>query len=304
MKFSVFCSESIKSQLTSLRLSLDDYYIEYQTVLFDKTETISNAMPHLIQALRSSSFYLLIPSTEDLDSQWLSFVVGYGQMNTKNTIFLYQDDFPSNWLSEFPLAKDIPSLRTILNSHLPQWNDQMKKNLALSTLKERLKEHTHQDFVRTVIEGDRFMTAVFLDAGFEVNKLSADQVTLLCAAARRGHNSIVKILFEAGADINQVSKDRNNTPLMDAASEGHVELVRFFIDNGAELEIKSKSGQTALVLASGNGQIDCAEILINAGANCDEKDSMGLSARKYAQLYQVENLLKLMPPAPIQENQQ
>jgi ankyrin repeat protein len=85
---------------------------------------------------------------------------------------------------------------------------------------------------------------------------------------------------------------------MDASAHGHVEMVRFFIENGAELEITSKSGQTALILATGNGHLDCAGILIEAGADCDTSDSMGLSARKYAQLYQIDELLKLMPPSP------
>ncbi|MDC7232116.1 MAG: ankyrin repeat domain-containing protein [Spirochaetales bacterium] len=205
-----------------------------------------------------------------------------------------------SWLNDFFICSDFESLINRINERLPFWNKELKEHQALDTLEDRMREHNHQNFVKAVDEGDRFMTGVFLDAGFDVNKLSAEQVTLLAVAARHGYAAIAEILYQAGADVNRISLDRNNTPLMDAASEGHADLVQFFIDKGASLEIKSKSGQTALILATGNGNLDCAEILIKAGADCDQKDSMGLSARKYARLYKLDSLLDKMPPAPEQ----
>jgi len=296
MKLSVFCSDEKKMELPKLRIALDDFFIEYQTILFNENDSLENMIQPLNQVLNSTSFYMLIPTTEDFSSQWVSYIAGFNRMKKENVIILYHDGTPPGWLKDFNSASDIQTLVSIIKDQIPGWNLQIKKSQAMNTLKDRMREHTHQNFFHAVNEGDRFLTGVFLDAGFEVNKLSTDQVSLLGAAARQGHTHIVKILHAAGADINLISLDRNNTPLMDAASGGHLELVRFFLDHGAELEIKSKSGQTALILAAGNGQIDCAEMLIKAGADCDNKDSMGLSARKYAQLYQIEELLSVMPP--------
>ena len=83
--------------------------------------------------------------------------------------------------------------------------------------------------------------------------------------------------------------------------EGYVEIVSYLIENGADLEVKSSNGQTAVVLAVGNKQNDCAALLLKAGADADSTDSLGLSARKYAALYGVTELLELMPSINTEE---
>jgi len=50
-------------------------------------------------------------------------------------------------------------------------------------------------------------------------------VTLACAG---GFLDVVKILLSNGANINL----GQSTPLMEAAQEGHIELVQFLIENG------------------------------------------------------------------------
>ncbi|MBF9017678.1 MULTISPECIES: ankyrin repeat domain-containing protein [unclassified Oceanispirochaeta] len=297
MKFSVFCSEKNKTELPHLRIAFDEFFIEYQTLLFSEKTTLEDSMPALKQVLSSTSFYLLIPDNEDFSKQWLSFVVGYSQLVHENIIIYAPGGCAPSWLNDFIICLDFKTLINTIKERMPLWNKQLKENQALDTLEDKMKEHNHQNFAKAIEDGDRFLTGVFLEAGYEVNKLSSDQVSLMALAARHGYRSIAEILFDAGADINIISLDRNNTPLMDAASEGHEDLVQFFIDKGASLDIKSKSGQTALVLATGNGHTGCAEILIEAGADCDQEDSMGLSARKYARLYQKNTILDKMPPA-------
>lgn len=298
MKFSVFCSERNKAELPHLRLALDDFFIEYQTILITEQTELDDLMPALKQVLNFTSYYLLIPDSDDFSKQWITFVAGYSHMNTDDVIIYSPQADPPSWLKDFRSCKDFEILIKTMKERLPFWENQLKENHALYTLEDRLKEQENENFAKAVVEGDRFLTGVFLEAGFDVNKLTIDQVSLLALASRYGHKSIAEILFDAGADINLISLDRNNTPLMDAASEGHEELVRFFIEKGAALDIKSKSGQTALILATGNGQIGCAGILIEAGADCDQEDSMGLSARKYARLYQINELLDKMPTVP------
>ncbi len=298
MKLSVFCSENYKEYLPHLRLALDDLFIEYQSVLISSHDGMNELKHSFCQMLKSTSCTLIIPEPDDLASPWFSFILGFRQMNRDNILFLCPEEAPPAWLSELRSSRNVEELLEIINELTPLWTSRIKKEWALKTLEERMKEHTHQDFVKAVQDGDRFMTGVFLEAGFEVNKLSADQVSLLGTAARNGYPSLARILMDAGADVNKISLDRNNSPLMDASSHGHVEMVRLFIENGAELEMTSKSGQTALILATGNGHRECARILIEAGADCDKTDTMGLSARKYAQLYQVSDLLDVMPPAP------
>jgi len=113
-------------------------------------------------------------------------------------------------------------------------------------------------------------------------------------AIRSGHINIAAMLIDKGADINTISGDRGNTSLMDAAAEADIEILTKLLDAGAELNLKSKSGQTALVLAVGRHAEDAAIALISAGADINIKDDLGMTAKKYAELFKMERVLELI----------
>ena len=54
-------------------------------------------------------------------------------------------------------------------------------------------------------------------------------------AAKNGHTEIVKLLLEQGAQIEEVSED-NRTPFHLAAMKGHTETVKLLLEQGAKLE--------------------------------------------------------------------
>ena len=67
-------------------------------------------------------------------------------------------------------------------------------------------------------------------------------------ACIKGHLECAKALLGAGADIN---KQANNgqTPLMHAAGNGKIEVVRELLKRGAKKELKNKYGETAYDMA-------------------------------------------------------
>ncbi|MDT8299356.1 MAG: ankyrin repeat domain-containing protein, partial [Spirochaetaceae bacterium] len=119
-------------------------------------------------------------------------------------------------------------------------------------------------------------------------------VPILNQAVRLGYHQLVGPLLDAGADIDSEAEDRGTTPLMDAAASGHTELILRLVDMNAELEHMSRDGQTAVILAVGNGREDAAAALIQAGANVEIKDKLGMSARKYADLYKLSRILEMI----------
>ena len=91
--------------------------------------------------------------------------------------------------------------------------------------------------------------------------------TPLMKAVYSGNEKIVRILLEAGAGARG-NNSLNCTPMQIACEEGHLSIVEMLLsyDNGL-LEIQDKKGQTPLFAAVYWGHIDLVRFLIDRGAN-------------------------------------
>ena len=56
------------------------------------------------------------------------------------------------------------------------------------------------------------------------------------------------------------------TPLIIAAKNGNAEIVRLLLEKGADVNVKTDSGKTALIHAKNEGHTDIVEMLEKAGA--------------------------------------
>ena len=103
---------------------------------------------------------------------------------------------------------------------------------------------------------------------------SASQVTgsykgtALIAAAQLGHAGVVRQLISAGAPLDHVN-DLHWTALIEAivlgdASPARTEVLKALIDAGANLQLKDRSGATALQLARARRDTVVLELLENA----------------------------------------
>ncbi len=59
---------------------------------------------------------------------------------------------------------------------------------------------------------------------------------------------------------------KQSTPLIRAASNSHTEVAKMFLENGANPNIFSESGDTPLHQACQNGNLDLTECLLDNGA--------------------------------------
>ena len=69
-------------------------------------------------------------------------------------------------------------------------------------------------------------------------------------------------LIKAGAHIELGC----STPLMEAAQEGHLDLVKYLLKQNANVHAQTGTGDTALTYACENGHTDVAEVLLEHGA--------------------------------------
>ena len=69
---------------------------------------------------------------------------------------------------------------------------------------------------------------------------------------------------------------------MKAAEWGQLEVVKYLIDNGADMEAKNNFGATALLYAASNEHLEVCQYLIEQGADLDAKDEDGETVHDYA----------------------
>jgi len=91
------------------------------------------------------------------------------------------------------------------------------------------------------------------------------QDSALHIASRKNHR-----LLDAGVDVNlpNLTNGWNNlTALMIASAYGHTAVATLLINNGADVNLADRGGQTPLHKASGWGQTDTANILLANSAD-------------------------------------
>jgi ankyrin repeat protein len=82
------------------------------------------------------------------------------------------------------------------------------------------------------------------------------------------------------------------TPLCLAISKGEFELVKKFIEYGADVNEKS-NGMTPLMVAARYNKVEIIKFLLEKGANSKEKDSNGFTALRYAELSNAKEAVTL-----------
>jgi ankyrin repeat protein len=108
-------------------------------------------------------------------------------------------------------------------------------------------------------------------------------MTPLLIACNDNNLEAVKILLEAGSDINKKHRENGKTPLILASANGYVDLVRFLITkSGVLINAKDKEGRTALIHSVSFARKDVLAVLIEAGANVNSRTNSDDSALSIA----------------------
>lgn len=82
------------------------------------------------------------------------------------------------------------------------------------------------------------------------------------------------------------------TPLMYAASVGHIDILKFLIEKTADLELKNEDGFTAMHWAAYVGNLDSVKTLVEKGADLRAKNSEGKRPADLAETQEVKRFIK------------
>ena len=101
--------------------------------------------------------------------------------------------------------------------------------------------------------------------------------TLLHGVARSGSPEHVKFFLERLATEIDTPDSDGKTPLHFAVHNENIECIEMLINAGASLDARDETGRSILHFAVHNENIECIEMLINAGASLDTRDETGRS---------------------------
>jgi ankyrin repeat protein len=147
------------------------------------------------------------------------------------------------------------------------------------------------------VNGSAPVIAKLLDAGADANGATTEGETPLMTVARTGSVEAAKVLLAHGADVNAKEQWRQQTPLMWAVAESHPEMAQELIAHGADVNARQVTwnwerqvtkeprekwmplgGLTPLLFAGRQGCLDCARILLKAGAEINAANPNGFSS--------------------------
>ena len=132
-----------------------------------------------------------------------------------------------------------------------------------------------------------------LNKGFSIEKRNKYGNTAVFAASRNVNIDVIKTLVAKGGNLKGIN-DFGDTILMylfsSANNEAHnvisIEMVKYLIENGVDVNARNSVNQTALMLAVDNvTDPEYIELLITAGADVNAEDDNGYTPYKIAKEY-------------------
>ncbi|KAF9768691.1 hypothetical protein IL306_013959 [Fusarium sp. DS 682] len=96
-------------------------------------------------------------------------------------------------------------------------------------------------------------------------------VSGLRMAVNSGYTERIISLIESGADIDAQDQIGESTALTQAAEQGRADLAGLLLDHGANPNQREKHGRTALHIAAENGHADVVAVLVVEGADIDAR---------------------------------
>ncbi len=127
-------------------------------------------------------------------------------------------------------------------------------------------------------------SVVRLLIGSEANVRAIDSwgCVALHHACFKGHEGVARLLLRKGAEVRALTTKDKVSALHFAVRNGHVHVAQLLIDRGADIEAKNSTGYTPLCEATSLYQEAVIALLLEEGANINQRNNEGLNAIHFA----------------------
>lgn len=158
-------------------------------------------------------------------------------------------------------------------------------------------------FGQAVTQGYLIAVGYFIEVlEISVNQLLANGLSALYIAAKEGHEEVVNLLLEAGAEVNQLVPNGRSV-LHVAAMEGRNEVIKLLLQAGAEADFLSRESRyTALHFATMKGHNEVVKSLLQAGADANLLSKQSVSPLHFAVLAKNKEITRLLLKAKADAN--
>ncbi|XP_033743381.1 ankyrin repeat domain-containing protein 6-like isoform X2 [Pecten maximus] len=139
------------------------------------------------------------------------------------------------------------------------------------------------------------VVAVLLEKGVDPDQLLTDGHTALCRTAVWDDQQLAKVLITGKATVDFRS-DNGDVPLFVAAREGHSRLAQILLEAGADCNITCKEAglQTPIIVSASHDHTDVIRVLLKFNCDVNAQDSDGWTALWHAYSNSSTDIMRLL----------
>jgi hypothetical protein len=179
----------------------------------------------------------------------------------------------------------------IKNSVEPNIN--IRLDLPIEVIGDIIDTWSEIPLFQAILQKDNETVKQLINSGFDINKKDNHGQTALHVAVHCGNVEIVKLLLSKGAKVNAKDKEKQTPFLMIGGDDDSQakEIFRLLIDAGADVNVEDEDGETLLMSACEDEELEAVKLLLEAGANPNIKDEDGETAFDKTDSEEIKQLL-------------
>ena len=198
--------------------------------------------------------------------------------------------------SGYALILPTQKIRNPLSLAVMQDDSEETKNILANSVNVNVKERNYEGatpLFMAVENGNFRIVEMLLNLGARVNARDKNRQTPIMRIDADANARLVNLLVRHGAQVNLADKKGNTALILATEDQPDVSVIRALLDAGADVNHRNNAGETALMKAAANDDLEAVRTLILAGADVNLTNRTGDTAWDIATDPKVTELLEI-----------